>query len=530
MVISLNLPLDILKKLCEIFPYYFKDLKEDSYLKNLWESLFDSFEKYFQEREEVIYLIQREGFLADDKSFIPPPSSLIFHQKLAEENIKILLFKKGIEKEEITKFFKLFSIPFSKISYKDKSLKILFERENLKNIGLFYLLENYDKEDFEVYSSLIEKAKKLQNDKFELSREKKEIDLEFEEKTINIQPLSQSISRSISFIYEESIMAILYQYEKETNPDTKLLLLQSLRYLYREATSIPDLKKINFLLRNLKLKEDKNLNELYREFQSDEIFTNIIKNLSQLEIFRDEEFLFFYENLETPEKKRIILRVLEENITKNRDAIYNILIHKLKDDRELFNEIFRNLDKNKVNNFIYLLQKLPEDFIEEEELLSHQDPSVKAALLKICKKISDKKLLEFLDSNNLNLRIQALSYIEKFRKESFVPILISRIKKENFYEKEREEKEKYFEVLAKIKNSEALMFLKELISEHRLFPSQKREELRAMAAIALARTKDPRFKEILLRESRSIANSTLVKEACKRASEIIEEKNDGKDI
>lgn len=530
MAFSLNLSLEILKKLCEIFPYYFKDLKEDSYLDNLWESLFDSFEKFFQEREEVFYLIKKEGFLIDDKIFLPPSSSLIFHQKLFEENIKIILLKKGVEKEEIIKFFRIFSIPFSKISYKDKSLKIFFERENLKNIRFFSIQEEFLKEELEIYSSLFERTKKLHNDMLELSKEKKEMDLEFEEKTIKLEPFSQSINKSLSFIFEESIMAILSQYEKETNPDHKVLLLQSLRYLYREAISIPDFKKINFLLRNLKLKEEKDLKDLYKEFLSDENFANLIKNLYQLEILKEEEFLFFYENLEVPEKKRIILRVLEENITKNKDIIYNILVHKLKDNRELFNEIFRHLDKNKVNNFIYLLQKLPEDFIEEEELLSHQDLSVKGALLKICKKISDKKLLEFLDSQNLNLRIQALSYIEKFRKESFVPILISRMKKENFYEKEREEKEKYFEVLAKIKNSEALMFLKELISEHRLFPSQKREELRAMAAMALARTKDPKFKEILLRESRSIANSNLVKEACKRASEIIEEKSDGKDI
>lgn len=524
MTSSLNLPLEILKKLCEIFPYYFKDLKEDSYLENLWGSLFESFEKYFQEKDEVFYLIQKEGFLLGDKIFTPPPSSLNFHQNLYEERIKIILFKKGIPREEIVKFFKLFQIPFSKISYKDKSLKIFLERENLKNIRLFSVQEEFLKEDLEIYSSFFERTKKLHNDMLELSKEKKEMDLEFEEKTIKLEPFSKSINKSLSFIFEESIMAILSQYEKENNPDHKVLLLQSLRYLYQEAISIPDFKKINFLLRNLKLKEEKDLNDLYKEFQSDEIFTNLIKNLNQLEIFKEEEFLFFYENLEPPSQKRIILRIFDENITRNREGVYNILVHKIKEDKELLKEIFKQIDKNKVQNFIYLFQKLPEDFLSEEELISHSDLSVKAALLRICKKLSDKKLMEFLDSQNLELKIQTLSYIEKFRKESFVPLLISRIKKESFYEKERQEKEKYFEVLAKIKNNEALMFLKELISEHRLFPSQKREELRAMAALALAQTKDPKFKEILLRESKSITNSNMVKEACKRASEMLEEK------
>ncbi|MEJ5166126.1 MAG: HEAT repeat domain-containing protein [Thermoanaerobaculia bacterium] len=524
MASTLNLSLEILKKLCEIFPYYFKDLKEDSYLNNLWESLFESFEKIFQEREEVFYLIEKEGFFSGDKIFTPPPSSLNFHQNLYEERIKILLFKKGIQREEIVKFFKLFQIPFSKISHKDKSLKIFFERENFKNINFYSIQEDFLKENLERYSSFFERTKKMHNDMLELSKEKKEMDLKFEEKSIKLEPLSQSINKSLSFIFEESIMAILSQYEKETNPDHKVLLLQSLRYLYREAISIPDFRKINFLLRNLKLKEEKDLYDLYKEFQSDETFANLIKNLNQLETLKEEEFLFFYENLEPSSQKRLILRIFEENIVKNREEIYNILIYKIREDRDLLKEIFKSIDKNRVQNFIYLLQKLPEDFLSEEELISHSDLSVKAALLRVCKKLPDKKLLEFLDSQNLELKIQTLSYIEKFKKESFVPILISRIKKESFYEKERQEKEKYFEVLAKIKNSEALMFLKELLSEHRLFPSQKREELRAMAALSLAQTKDPKFKEILLRESKSIANSTLVKEACKRASEMLEEK------
>ena len=111
-----------------------------------------------------------------------------------------------------------------------------------------------------------------------------------------------------------------------------------------------------------------------------------------------------------------------------------------------------------------------------------------------------------MNYENFDLRIEALNYIEKFRKETFVPIIISRIKKENFYEKTKEEKEKHFEVLGKIKNSEAINFLKDLLQEHKLFSSQKKEELRAMAALALAQTGDPRFKEILQRESKSIAN------------------------
>jgi len=156
--------------------------------------------------------------------------------------------------------------------------------------------------------------------------------------------------------------------------------------------------------------------------------------------------------------------------------------------------------------------------------LSHKNLSVKASVLKVCKKLSDKKILEFLDSESPDLRIEALNYIDRFRKDAFVPIIISRIKRENFYEKTKEEKEKHFEVLGKIKNSEAISFLKELLTEHKLFSSQKKEEIRAMAAIALALTGDVRFKEILQRESKSIANSNLVKEACKRASEIIERK------
>lgn len=523
MVISLNLPIEILKKLLEIFPYYFKDLKEDSYLNNLWESLFENFKKIFQEREEIFYFLQKDGFEYGGKIFTPNPSSLIFHQNLYGERVRLILFKKDIEKLELIKLFKLFKIPLSKMSYKDQSLKIFLEREKFKNISFFYVEED-EKEALEKYSYFLERAKNLHNEKFVLSKEKKEIKLDLEEKKFNVKIISQPLKKSLNFIFEESIMAILSQYEKETNPDHKVLLLQSLRYLYREAITLSDFKKINFLLRNLKLKEDRDLIDLHKEFQNEENLKDLIKNLLQKEYFNPEEFLFFYENLEPPAQKKLILKILEENLTKHREEIYDILKFKFAQNIELFNEIYNLMDRFKIQNFIFLIQKLPEEFIKEEELLNHKDPLVKAAILRICKKLSDKNLLEFLDSQNKELRIQALSYIERFRKESFIPIIISRITRENFYEKDKDEKEKFFEVLAKIKNNEAINFLKELLSEHRLFSSQKREELRAMAALSLAQTKDPKFKEILLRESKSIANSNLVKEACRRASEIIEEK------
>ncbi len=521
----LVLPIEIIKKLCEIFPYYYKDLKEDSYLNNLWDTLFNEFNKFFQEKEELLYFIGKEGFFYQEEVFTPPPSSISFLQNLYKERCGALLIKKGIEKEELIKFFSFFKTPFSKMSYKDQTLKILLLRENFKNI--FFFFPEKDEEisrTAEKFKGYLEHSRNLQNEEFKISKEKFEIELDFEEKEFEISLISEPVKKWLKFLFEETIMEILSQYEKETNMDFKVLLLQSLRYLYQEVIASCDFKKINFILRNLKQRDDKNLKELFLEFQSEEVFKNLIKTIPQIEFFKPEDFLFFYNNLEKNSQKKLVLKILEENITKHKDEIYEILSQRIEKDKEFLVEIYNEINKDKAYNFLFLLQKLPEGFIAEEELISHKNLSVKAAVLKVCKRIPDKRIFEFLDSENFDLRIEALNYIEKYRKEAFVPIIISRIKKENFYEKTKEEKEKHFEVLAKIKNNEAISFLKELLLEHKLFPSQKREEMRAMAAIALAQTKDPRFKEILERESKRIANSNLVKDACKRASEIIEGK------
>lgn len=518
-------PIEVIKKLCEIFPYYFKDLKEDSYLNNLWDTLFSEFNKFFQEKDELFYFIGKEGFFYQEEVFTPPPSSISFLQNLYKERCGALLIKKGVEKEELIKFFSLFRTPFSKMSYKDQTLKILLLRENFENILLFFPEkdEEIDKA-IENFKGYLDHSKNFQNEDFKLSNEKFEIGIDFEDKEFEISLISEPVKKSLKFLFEETIMEILSQYEKETNIDFKVLLLQSLRYLYQEVIASCDLKKINFILRNLKQRDDKNLNELFFEFQSEEVFKNLVKAIPQIDFFKPEDFLSFYNNLEKNSQKKLVLKILEENITKHKDEIYEILSQKMEKNREFLVEIYNEIDKIKAFNFLFLLQKLPEGFISEEELISHKNLSVRATVLKVCKRISDKKIFEFLDSENIDLKVEALNYIEKFKKEVFVPIIISRIKKENFYEKTREEKEKHFEVLAKINNNEAINFLKELLLEHKLFPSQKREEMRAMAAIALAQTKDPRFKEILERESKRIANSNLVKDACKRASEIIEGK------
>lgn len=525
MVLKADPPIEILKKLEEITPYYLRNLEEDRYLDDLWRILFENFKLFFQEREELFYFIEKNGFQYQEQMITPSALFQNFHQMLYNEGARVFLIKKNIEKNEIIKLFSLFNIPFSKMSYKDQSLKMFIKRKNFENIKFFYIEnQEIEKQITEDFSILFDKTKNLQNEYFELSKEKKEISIEIEEKEVEVDLISEPIKKSLNFTFEETIMAIFSQYEKELNLDYKILLLQALRYLYQEVVVYADFKKINFILRNLKQRDDKDLKDLFLEFQGIEIFKNLIKVISQIEILKSEDLLLFYDILKTPSQKIFINKILEENITKHREEIYEIISHKLKNNKEMLMEIYEEIDKNKIQNFLFLIQKLPTDFITQDELLAHKNKEIKANIIKICKNISDKNLLEFLDSENLELRLQTLSYIEKFRKESFVPILITRIKKENFYEKEKIEKEKYFEVLSKIGNLEVINFLKELLLEHKLFSSQKKEELRAMAAIALAQSKDPKIKELLLRESKRIANPKSVKEACKRASAIIEKK------
>lgn len=525
MVFKSNPPVEILKNLEEIFSYYIRNLEEDNYLIDLWKTLFENFKLFFQEKEELFYFIENNGFVYQEQRIITTGLFQNFHQILYNEGARAFLIKKNIEKNEIIKLFSLFNIPFSKMSYKDQSVKMFIKRENFENIKFFYIEnQEIEKQIKENFINLFDKSNNLQNESFELLKEKKEISIEIEEKEVEVDLISEPIKKSLKFIFEETVMAILSQYEKELNLDYKVLLLQALRYLYQEIISFADFKKINFILRNLKQRDDKDLKDLFLEFQESEIFKNLIKAISQIEILKSEDLLLFYDILNTSSQKIFINKILEENITKHREEIYEIISHKLKNDKEKLLEIYAEIDKNKIQNFLFLIQKLPTDFITQDELLAHKNKEIKASIIKICKNISDKNLLEFLDSENLELSMQTLSYIEKFKKESFIPILITRIKKENFYEKEKIEKEKYFEVLSKIGNLEAINFLKELLQEHKLFSSQKKEELRAMAAIALAQTKDPKIKELLLRESKSIANPKSVKEACKRASLIIESK------
>ena len=525
MILKANPPVEILRKLEEITPYYLRNLEEDSYLEDLWKTLFENFNLFFQERQELFYFIEKNAFQYQEQMITPPVHFQNFHQMLYNEGARIFLIKKNIEKNEIIKLFSFLKIPFSKMSYKDQSLKMLIKRENFENIKFFYIeKEETEKQITEDFSKLFDKTKNLQNEYFELSKEKKEISIEIEERKVDVDLISKPIKKSLNFIFEETIMAIFSQYEKEVNLDYKILLLQALRYLYQEVVSSADFKKINFILRNLKQKEEKDLKDLFLEFQGIEIFKNLIKSFSQIEILKSEDLIIFYDILNTSSQKIFINKILEENIKKHREEIYEVISYKLKNNKEILMKIYEEIDKNKIQNFLFLIQKLPTDFITEDELLAHKNKEIKANIIKICKNISDKNLLEFLDSENLELRLQTLSYIEKFRKESFVPILIKRIKKENFYQKEKIEKEKYFEVLSKIDNLEAINFLKELLFEHKLFSSQKKEELRAMAAIALAQSKDPKIRELLLRESKSIANPKLVRKACKRASEIIEKK------
>lgn len=525
MVLKANPPVEILRKLEEITPYYLKNLEEDSYLANLWRELFEDFKIFFQEREELFYFIEKNGFQYQEQIIAPAGFFQNFHQMFYNEGARAFLIKENIEKNEIIKLFSFLKIPFSKMSFKDQSLKMFIKRENFKNIKIFFVeKEETEKQITEDFSKLFDRTKNLQNKYFELSKEKKEISIEIEERKVDIDLISEPIKKSLNFTFEETIMAIFSQYEKELNLDYKILLLQALRYLYQEVVSSADFKKINFILRNLKQREDKDFKDLFLEFQGVEVFKNLITAISQIEILKPEELFLFYDVLNTHFQKVFINKILEENITKHREEIYEIISYKLKNNKEMLIQIYEQIDKNKIQNFLLLIQKLPTDFITEDELLAHKNKEIKANIIKICKNISDKNLLEFLDSENLELRLQTLSYIEKLRKESFVPILITRIKKENFYEKEKNEKEKYFEVLSKIDNLEAINFLKELLLEHKLFSSQKKEELRAMAAIALAQSKDPKIKELLLKESKSIANPKLVKEACKRASAIIEKK------
>lgn len=516
----LNLPVEILKKLFEIFPYYFKKIEDEAHLNSLWNKVQDLLKEYFQDFDQIVYTIKKEGFYWKEE-FLPSNLCEDFHKILYNEKTGAILIKKGIDIKELNSFFSIFTFPSERLSFRDQSFRLFFERKGFKNLKFFYI-EEIDSQILQDFSFFINKAKALQKEILPL-KEKKELEIKIFPSEVSKKVISEPVKKILANIFNETIISIISQFEMEQSLEHRNLLLQALRYIYGESILNSNFREVSFILKNLRKREEKELKSLYFEFQNEENIKDLIRNTKNLKVFNPQDFMDFYENLEKKSKKSLLNFIFEEKALKFKEEIFDLLVFILKDKKEELLEIYKIISRNGIQNFIYFLQKLPEDFLKEEELLSHPEKFIKAQILKICKRVPDRMLLDFLDSENQELRIQALSYIEKFRKESFVPMIISRIKREDFHLKERAEKEKFFETLAKIKNQEAISFLKELLLEHKLFPSQKREELRAMAAIALASTKDQKFKDLLERESKSIKNTAIVKEACKFALSILEE-------
>lgn len=490
--------------------------------------LFLFFKGFLEEINTLEFEIDDQGLKWEGKILLSSKDTENdFLFKLYKDGVRLLIFQKGMEKEELFEFLNIFNLAFPK----DQDLATILWEKNFNFIGFsstealhsFFKKESIEEEKFweEEVEKWEEKIRKPFNEipenlkeaneegeSFQILKENFLNIKEFEkEKEISIQKLISNLLNSLNsdnkelvqnaaknlkllekILLEEADLDLLSNLLTLLNQNLNLEEVKELKEDILSASNlfklsseifikgIPSYKTLGFFINNLP--DEKVPLFLYYIFQrKKEVILPLLQNLS---IFREKEFLSFLDLIEIQSKLEVL------------NSLKNI-------SEPLKSKIF-NLNIKELQNFI--LSKL------------------------------EKPNAEILDgglkSDYKEVRILTLEKILRFQLKDFLNSLIKEIEKEDFLEKDTEEKEKWIKVTAILGKNILEEFFLSFFERKSSLLTPNIEEQKKLASLALKIIGTKKSIEYLKSELKKITSSPKLKEMIKKTIDEIERREKNK--
>ena len=478
------------------------------YMKTLEES-YTKFRHYFDYKDSLSLKIKQNSIYYD--------SEQIYFNQEKEDNLALfffkdglreLTFKKGMLLEELEEFLKITAMDFDRDAVNDDIVILLWERDfqNIQYVVDESILVDIDEEDYA--TSAEEKMQEKVTDVNDLMKAYSDGFMEDEVKSISIVPLADKDLQMLVKELEKDatdkagklvtiLFEIIYQADMKSDiEETVTFLNDAVRYSMTHG----DIQTVLHVMKNAKqtmddpsfLDDEKKYLKLMPLYLGNEEIVGLLAEVLDSGI--DIDVKIFEELIDFFDKNAIdpLVKYLGELKTiRARKYVIDALTIVGKKDIQALSRGLNDQRWYVVRNIIYILRKIGDKRAIEYLLktIRHGDVRVRKEVIKALGELGGREVIqtlrECLDDPDMHVRASAAKAFAAIGSEASKKIILDKIARKEFREKDFDEKREFFEVLSQWKDTDVYVFLVKILKTRSFFNRAKLLESKAGAAYCL---------------------------------------------
>ena len=478
------------------------------YMKTLEES-YAKFRHYFDYKDSLSLKIKQNSIYYD--------SEQIYFNQEKEDNLALfffkdglreLTFKKGMLLEELEEFLKITAMDFDRDAVNDDIVILLWERDfqNIQYVVDESILVDIDEEDYA--TSAEEKMQEKVTDVNDLMKAYSDGFMEDEVKSISIVPLADKDLQMLVKELEKDatdkagklvtiLFEIIYQADMKSDiEETVTFLNDAVRYSMTHG----DIQTVLHVMKNAKqtmddpsfLDDEKKYLKLMPLYLGNEEIVGLLAEVLDSGI--DIDVKIFEELIDFFDKNAIdpLVKYLGELKTiRARKYVIDALTIVGKKDIQALSRGLNDQRWYVVRNIIYILRKIGDKRAIEYLLktIRHGDVRVRKEVIKALGELGGREVIqtlrECLDDPDMHVRASAAKAFAAIGSEASKKIILDKIARKEFREKDFDEKREFFEVLSQWKDTDVYVFLVKILKTRSFFNRAKLLESKAGAAYCL---------------------------------------------
>jgi hypothetical protein len=478
-------------------PIYRKTL-DDTYTR---------FTEFFRYRNELNLRIKQNEILVD--------SDQVYHNPEKDDNLALfffkdglreLTFKNGLSLTEMEDFLKIITLDFDREVVDDDIVTLLWEKD-FQNISYVaddtFLMED---EDYEVQATKEVKKQaagtdeilKAYSEAFE-SEDVKDIsiiNLTDKDLQLLVKEMERDLQDRTVKIYTILFEMLFYAESPDEHEDVYRILTEVFLYCIKQGDlktmveilnktkesvqnpSTPDTIKRQMNLLLLSVNSEESIKSMGRIFDSDTEVDEQVLN----------EFMGFLNRHAIPP----LMTVLGElDSIHGRKIVIKMLIHLGRTDIQAVAKGLQDSRWYLVRNVIYILRHIGDKKAVEYILSTakHADERVRKEGIKTLGELKSPLALQTLrdciDDSDLAIRKLAVKALGNIHSETAKRLILERVSRKDFREKDLDEKRDFYEVLAQWNDKETAEFMVKTLKKRSFLKRAKGDENRACAAYGL---------------------------------------------
>jgi len=484
------------------------------------DNTFKKFTEVFKHTGDITLHIKQYEILFGDKQVYYNPErfdnlALLFFK----DGLRELTFKKGLNKGELKAFLRIIALDERELS-DDDIVTLLWERD-FQHIK-YAVDESVLQEDEEYETAATKKLMEQTTSANEILRAYKDAFKTEEVKAVEFTPLTESDLQNLMTEFERdseyrlhrlvnTIFELYYQAKDREDLEDVISLMESIiEYSVKNADleSVVDiLKKVKIVMRDGHTHPEAEafLKRVINYAGSPGIIRVIGGIMDSGVGFEEDVSNEFIKHLDKNAIQSFIDVLGELQNIRSRKTVINILKTVGPGDMDVLLKSLHDRRWYLVRNIVYIIRLMgaKEAVGHLIKLIRHSDTRVKKEIIKTLGEMRSPQAVsvikEYIGSPENDLRLAAVRAIRHIRTEDTKQILIQQIMRNDFIDRDYEEKKEFFGVLSLWRSKDVAELLINIFKRKAIFKRSKNYETLACAAYALGLIGDKKNLPLLKR-------------------------------